>query len=57
VRAGSGRKAIGAQPMKVRTVMMTDDDAAFFMQIGDGNLSAGVRLARTFLQRNARRAA
>lgn len=44
-RNGAGKPAQFEKPMKRKEVMLPDEAIKFFLALGNGNLSAGVRVA------------
>ena len=44
-RKGAGKPAQFKKPMKRKEVMLPDEAIEFFLALGNGNLSAGVRQA------------
>lgn len=44
-RKGAGKPAQFEKPMKRKEVMLPDEAIEFFLALGEGNLSAGVRQA------------
>ena len=42
-RVGSGRKPKFENPMKTTTVLLTQEQIAYFTEVGHGNLSEGIR--------------
>lgn len=44
-RKGAGKPAQFEKPMKRKEVMLPDEAIEFFLALGEGNLSAGVRMA------------
>ena len=44
-RKGAGKPAQFEKPMKRKEVMLPDEAIKFFLALGEGNLSAGVRQA------------
>ena len=54
VRKGAGKPAQFEKPMKRKEVMLPDEAIEFFLALGEGNLSAGIRMAwRSLTQRAA----
>ena len=52
-RKGAGKPAQFEKPMKRKEVMLPDEAIDFFLALGEGNLSAGVRQAWRSLTRRA----
>ena len=52
-RKGAGKPAQFDKPMKRKEVMLPDEAIQFFLALGNGNLSAGVRQAWRSLTKRA----
>mgnify|MGYP006367391387 CR=1 FL=1 len=52
-RKGAGKPAQFEKPMKRKEVMLPDEAIEFFLALGNGNLSAGVRQAWRSLTKRA----
>lgn len=52
-RQGAGKPAKFEKPMKRKEVMLPDEAIEFFLALGNGNLSAGVRQAWRSLTKRA----
>ena len=52
-RKGSGKPAQFEKPMKRKEIMLPDEAIDFFLALGNGNLSAGVRMAWRSLTKRA----
>ena len=52
-RKGAGKPAQFEKPMKRKEVMLPDEAIEFFLALGEGNLSAGVRMAWRSLTKRA----
>ncbi len=52
-RKGAGKPAQFEKPMKRKEVMLPDEAIEFFLALGNGNLSAGVRMAWRSLTKRA----
>ena len=52
-RKGAGKPAQFEKPMKRKEVMLPDEAIDFFLALGEGNLSAGVRQAWRSLTKRA----
>ena len=52
-REGAGKPALYGKPMKRKEIMLPDEAIEFFLALGEGNLSAGVRMAWRSLTKRA----
>ena len=52
-REGAKRPLLFEKPMKRKEVMLPDEAIEFFLALGEGNLSAGVRMAWRSLTKRA----
>ena len=52
-RKGAGKPAHFEKPMKRKEIMLPDEAIEFFLALGEGNLSAGVRMAWRSLTKRA----
>ena len=52
-REGAKRPALYGEAMKRKEVMLPDEAIEFFLALGEGNLSAGVRMAWRSLTKRA----